>query len=136
MNWEYMWSIDDRICARDEGWRLNNHPNKDVVVIIESTGENRMFDDDEDALIYVRNMAEKGSNLHLKAMSIIGEEVEAFKGVAVEPPLGLTPKSIWMKLRLKDIKEAAKRYESVGKEIPKEWIEEAGELALKLEDWG
>ena len=24
---------------------------------------------------------------------------------------------------------------NIGKEIPKEWIEEAGELALKLEDW-
>jgi hypothetical protein len=46
-----------------------------------------------------------------------------------KPPLGLRPKWIVDELRLKEIKEAIKRYISEGMEIPIEWVTEYNELA-------
>lgn len=137
--WRIVSLMPEESISEMEGWGVP----RETKPFIESIGTNRMFDDNEDALIYVRNMAEEGRELYVRAMEIIGQPLpfanfETFMEKAastIEPPIGLMPKAIWLKLRLKDIKEAAKRYESVGKEIPKEWIEEAGELALKLEDW-
>lgn len=45
-----------------------------------------------------------------------------------EPPLGLTPKTIWQTMRKEQILEAMKRYAKEGKTIPKAWIEELEEL--------
>jgi hypothetical protein len=121
------WTDEDQMQAKKDGWKIvkNGHSPFTVVKNTEWT----MFETDEEALNHVTNMAVGGgSHLHFKALQCINCFGE-------KQPLGLVPKSIWMKLRLKDIKEAGKRYQSVGKEIPKEWIEEAGELALKLGDW-
>lgn len=48
--------------------------------------------------------------------------------IAGEPPLGLTPKTIWQTMRKEQIFEAMKRYAKEGKTIPKAWIEELEEL--------
>ena len=45
-----------------------------------------------------------------------------------EPPLGLTPKTIWKTMRKEQILDAMKRYAKEGKAIPKSWIEELEEL--------
>ena len=48
--------------------------------------------------------------------------------IAGEPPLGLTPKTIWQTMRKEQILDAMKRYAKEGKTIPKAWIEELEEL--------
>ena len=127
------WTNLAKELAKEEGWFIDFEVTENEDPFIRSIGTNEMFDDSEDALIYVRNMAEHGSELHINAMLIVNESFTPNSNKKLL--LGLTPKSIWMKLRLKDIKEAVNRYEEAGKEIPKEWLEEAGELALKLENW-
>ena len=53
-----------------------------------------------------------------------------------KPPLGLTPRFIWIEQRKQDIIDAVRRYTEANKEIPTEWINEYNEI-LKLEkaDW-
>lgn len=122
------WTDNDHQTAKNGGWMIQKNSGRDGFSIVKNP-TSTAFRNDEEAEYHVIKLAiVGGSALHNKALNIIGFFDK-------KPPLGLTPKSIWLKLRLKDIKEAAKRYESVGKEIPKEWLEEAGELALKLEDW-
>lgn len=51
-----------------------------------------------------------------------------------KPPLGLTPRNIWLSERLFDIKEAIKRYLDEDYPIPNKWIEEYNELVNLLEN--
>lgn len=50
-----------------------------------------------------------------------------------KPPIGLTPKRIWLSIRFNDIKSAIERYTSENHTIPIEWIEEYNELAELIE---
>lgn len=121
------WTDEDQMQAKKDGWKIakNGHSPFSIVKNTEWT----TFETDEEALNHVTNLAiGGGSHLHFKALRCINYFGE-------KPPLGLVPKSIWMRLRLKDIQEAVTRYKKAKKEIPKEWLEEAGELALKLENW-
>lgn len=141
------WTAEDQENALSQGWGIfQNMDSKALEIQKNDEFTNELvqcFESDEEALKYVQIKAEKGRGFYRRAMKIIGKPLpfanfETFlaeSAANIAPPIGLMPKSIWMKLRLKDIKEAVKRFESAGKEIPKEWIEEAGELALKLEDW-
>ena len=45
-----------------------------------------------------------------------------------KPPLGLTPRYMWISERKSDIIRAMDRYSSAGKVIPREWIEELANL--------
>lgn len=45
-----------------------------------------------------------------------------------KPPLGLTPRNIWLSERFYDINAAIKRYLDENYPIPDEWIEEYNEL--------
>ena len=49
-------------------------------------------------------------------------------GDEVTPPLGLTPRYMWISERKSDIIRAMDRYSSAGKVIPREWIEELANL--------
>lgn len=129
------WTAEDQEKALSQGWGI--FQNMDTKILeIQKNDEHALFSEDvaffetdEEALNHVTNMAVGGgSHLHFKALQCI-------KYFGEKPPLGLVPKSIWMRLRLKDIQEAVTRYKKAKKEIPKEWLEEAGELALKLENW-
>ncbi len=44
------------------------------------------------------------------------------------PPIGLRPRRVVATFRMKEILEAMKRYSEAEKAIPKEWVEELGEL--------
>lgn len=128
------WTAEDQENALSQGWGIFQNMDSKALEI-QKNDESALFSEDvpffetdEEALNHVTNLAiGGGSHLHFKALQCINYFGE-------KPPLGLTPKATWMKIRLKDIKEAAKRHEAAGKEIPKEWLEEAGELALKLEN--
>lgn len=52
--------------------------------------------------------------------------------MAKKPPLGLTPKKFWISKRIKDIQEAASRFEKDGIEVPNEWYIEYYELMAEL----
>jgi hypothetical protein len=49
-----------------------------------------------------------------------------------KPPIGLTPRKIWLEMRYNDILDAMTRYHSERKEIPLEWIGEL--LRLRTEN--
>lgn len=49
-----------------------------------------------------------------------------------KPPLGITPKSIWLQQRLNDLLEAIDRYQVAGYEPKSEWIEERNQLFYEL----
>ena len=49
----------------------------------------------------------------------------------VNPPLGIIPKNMWKKQRLKELRDAIDRYLEANQRVPVEWIEEYNEL---LED--
>lgn len=44
--------------------------------------------------------------------------------VKEKPPLGITPKYIWDKQRINDLRDAINRYCLNGYEVPFEWIDE------------
>lgn len=48
--------------------------------------------------------------------------------VAIKPPLGLTPREIWVAQRVQDIREAIQRYTEANMPIPQDWIEEYNDL--------
>lgn len=50
---------------------------------------------------------------------------------AEKPPIGLTPKWVWKKERLKEVRDAIARYYDAGLVIPVEWIIEYNELVAK-----
>lgn len=49
-----------------------------------------------------------------------------------KPPLGIEPKEIWEEKRCIDLKEAIDRRVNTEFEIPKEWVDEYYELAVKI----
>jgi len=49
----------------------------------------------------------------------------------VKPPLGIIPKDMWKKQRLRELRDAVDRYLEANQRVPIEWIEEYNEL---LED--
>ncbi len=49
----------------------------------------------------------------------------------VESPLGIIPKNMWKKQRLKELRDTIDRYLEANQRVPIEWIEEYNEL---LED--
>lgn len=49
----------------------------------------------------------------------------------VNPPLGIIPKNLWKKQRLKELRDVIVRYLEANQRVPIEWIEEYNEL---LED--
>lgn len=59
--------------------------------------------------------------------------INDFIDKAQRPPLGLTPKCIYLQYRLQDIKDALTRYAVARKEIPVEWIDEYNEIDEYLE---
>lgn len=133
------WTEEDQEKALSQGWgifqnmdskALEIQKNYTKILEIQRNDEYALiregvhfFETDEDAFYYVRTMALDKRPLYIKAMEIIAKPIpfanfETFMEEAVAniaPPIGLMPKPIWMKLRLKDIKEA-------------------GELVSKLED--
>jgi len=46
----------------------------------------------------------------------------------VEPPLGIRPKEVIIKDRIKEIVSAMRRYQTSRKKIPSEWFEELEQL--------
>ncbi|MCO7175543.1 hypothetical protein ACFP7A_00880 [Sporolactobacillus kofuensis] len=50
----------------------------------------------------------------------------------IKPPLGVTPRSIWLQYRLTDLIEAIDRYDAAGLDPNKEWIEERNQLFFDL----
>ncbi|TGE08761.1 hypothetical protein [Hymenobacter fodinae] len=56
------------------------------------------------------------------------------EGQEQRPPLGLTPKAVWIAQvnlqRLEDIKAAMARYIEVGRPIPDTWLKEYNHLAF------
>jgi len=73
-----------------------------------------------------------------KSYIILNGNKMFFEEQIIKPPLGLVPKMFYNdmcdKERFKDIKESVNRFFDHNKEIPKEWIEEYNELALKLKN--
>ena len=51
-----------------------------------------------------------------------------------KPPVGLTPKTIWLELRIKDICEVMNRYIVAGRLIPPEWLEEYNAIVKDLKN--
>lgn len=49
-----------------------------------------------------------------------------------KPPLGLTPKAVWMEDRVLDIVDAMNRYVKANMEVPIEWIKEYNELVKQI----
>lgn len=41
-----------------------------------------------------------------------------------KPPIGLTPRFVWLKMRKIDIEDAVRRYVKANREVPIEWIKE------------
>lgn len=68
-------------------------------------------------------------------MNMIGaaEQLTAPPMPRVKPPIGLTPKRIWLSMRFNDIKSAIERFMADNHTIPIEWIEEYNELAELIE---
>jgi hypothetical protein len=51
----------------------------------------------------------------------------------VKPPLGVTPKYLWLEERLKVVDDAILRYKEAGEPVPCEWISESNEIKEKLQ---
>lgn len=51
-----------------------------------------------------------------------------------KPPLGLTPKDIWIKQRLQEIKDAISRYLEADYIVPNEWFDEYSELGKLIKE--
>ena len=49
----------------------------------------------------------------------------------VNPPLGIIPKNLWKKQRLRELRDVIDKYLEANQRVPIEWIEEYNEL---LED--
>lgn len=50
----------------------------------------------------------------------------------IKPPLGITPRNIWLQHRLDDLLEVIDRYDAAGYEPKREWIEERNQLFFDL----
>lgn len=50
-----------------------------------------------------------------------------------KPPLGLTPRYIWLGLRLEDVKNAIERYRVAETEVPAKWLKELEWLEKLIE---
>ena len=46
-----------------------------------------------------------------------------------KPPIGLMPRNIHRAKRFDDIIDATNRFKAAGLDVPKRWVDEAGELA-------
>lgn len=63
----------------------------------------------------------------------VTEQLMAPQMYKVKPPIGLTPKRIWLSMRFNDIKSAIERFTADNHTISIEWIEEYNELAELIE---
>jgi hypothetical protein len=50
----------------------------------------------------------------------------------VKPPLGITPRQVWMEQRADDLRAVIRRYNNAGKIVPRTWKSELTELEIKL----
>jgi hypothetical protein len=94
--------------------------------------------DDVIALVDVAGYLTKGTKHTVIAVTDKGVTVKgitnavfsaaAFELSQIKPPFGLRPRYILDGLRMQEILEAATRFASTGKYIPKAWIDELIEL--------
>nr|BDD48131.1 hypothetical protein 47 [Balneolaceae bacterium] len=78
-----------------------------------------------------RYKAKEGVVLHLGHRQ--AEVISKSEPVSPDkPPIGITPRFLWIEDRLKELNQAIDRYAEADKDIPAKWIRERNELINKL----
>lgn len=100
----------------------------DVVIMLEADSD--MYAASKDSQYLARMLREKGGVYldYLQGGSIWKAMQRLSEPKQEKPPIGLKPRCIHDRLRVRELLGAAASYLDAGKDVPLEWIDEAQEL--------